>query len=182
MRRILAVVAVGAAMLTVAGPASGDTTATDTSSVTADMANTLEASFPSAYAWGALNAGAGGTTSAEQVVNVKSNQTWGVKTSTDLADGKMKEWTGSAYVTLTPKILTNALQWRLSRLGGTAQSSTFAAYTSTEALVTGTRPTTSDAGTDVGVTYKQVVSYADVSAGALNDYRGGVNYNVAQGF
>lgn len=181
MKRI-SVLAACAAMLIVAAPASAATTASGTSSVTADVANTLEASFPSAYAWGSLNAGSAGNESTEQTLNVKSNQTWGVKISSDLTDGKMKEWTGSAYVTTSPKILTNALNWRLSSLGGTAQSTTYAALSSTEALATGSQAITSDSGTNVGVKYKQVVSYADVAAGVTNDYRLLSSYNVSQGF
>ncbi len=181
MKRILILVAVGATGLAIAGPASAATSATGTSSVTADVASTLEATFPSAYAWGSLNVGSAGNESIEQFVNVKSNQTWGMKTSTDIGSGKMTEWTGSGYVALTPKVLTNALRWKLSSVGGTAQSSSYAAYSSTEALVTGSQPVTSDSGTDVGVSYKQVLSYADANAG-LNDYRILVNYNVAQGF
>jgi hypothetical protein len=182
MKRITTVLGAVAALMIAAAPASAATSATGGSSVTADVANTLEASFPAAYAWGSLNAGATGNESAEQVVNVKSNATWGVKTSTDLVDGKPKEWTGSAYVAITPKVLTNALQWRMSTLGGVAQATSFAAYSSTEALVTGTQPISSDAGTNVGATYKQVVSYADVAAGVTNDYRILANYNVSQGF
>ncbi len=178
MKRILILVAVGSTGLAIAGPASAATTDTGTSSVTADVANTLEASFPSDYPWGNLSPGSAGTESAEQVLNVKSNQTWGVKTSTDIASGKMTEWTGALYAL---KVLTNALQWKLSSLGGTAQGTSYAAYSSTEALVTGSQPVTSDSGTNVGVKYKQVVSYGDVNAG-VNDYRILVNYNVAQGF
>ncbi len=180
MKRI-AVLAAVAAMLTAAAPASAATTASGTSSVTADVANTLEATFPSAYAWGSLNAGSAGNESTEQTLNVKSNQTWGVKIASDLTDGKMKEWTGSAYVSTSPKILTNALNWRVSSVGGSAQATTYAALSSTEALVSGSQPITSDSGTDVGVKYKQVVSYADVAAGT-NDYRLLASYNVSQGF
>jgi hypothetical protein len=181
MRRTLIALVTGTALLAAVAPASADTSATGSSSVTADVASTLEATFPGAYAWGALDAGAAGNTSAAQVVNVKSNQTWGVKTSTDLANGRMKEWDGTGYVAASPKVLTNALQWRLSSLGGVSQATTFASYTGTDALVTGSKPSTDDSGTDVGVSYKQVISYADLSAGA-NDYRVQVNYNVSQGF
>ncbi len=180
MKRISAMAAV-AGILVAAAPASAATTASGTSSVTADVANTLEASFPTAYAWGSLNAGSSGNESAEQTLNVKSNQTWGVKISSDLTDGKMKEWTGSAYVTTSPKILANALSWRLSSIGGTPQSGTYAALSSTEALAAGTQAITSDSGTNLGVKYKQVVSYGDVAAGT-NDYRLEASYNVQQGF
>ncbi len=182
MNRILTTLIAAAALLVAAAPASAATSATGNSSVTADVANTLEATFPGAYAWGNLNAGTAGNESTEQTTNVKSNQTWGLKVSSDLTDGKMKEWAGAAYVTVSPDILTNALTWRLSSLGGVAQSTSYAGLSSTEALVTGSQPITSDSGTNVGTKYKQVVSYADEAVGALNDYRIQVNYNASQGF
>lgn len=167
--------------LAAAPAASAATSATDTSTVTADIVNTLEATFPADYAWGeSLSPGA--NTSSEQNTTVKSNATWGVKISSDLADGRMKEALAGTYVALTPKVLASPLEWRLSTLGGAAQgSTTFAALSSTEALITGTRPATSDSGTGVGVTYRQPVSYSDVNAG-LSDYKIVVNYSVAQGF
>jgi hypothetical protein len=182
MKRIFTVLAAGAAVIAAAAPASAATSGAGTSSVTADVAPTLEATFPSAYAWGNLNAGAAGNESVEQTVTVKSNQTWGVKIASDLLDGKMKEWDGTAYVATTPKVLTNALNWRMSSLAGAVQATSFAGLSSTEALVTGTQAITSDAGTAVGMKYKQVVSYADVAAGASNDYRIQANFNVSQGF
>lgn len=173
--RAIFLATVGLALL----PAHGALAATGTQSVTADVANTLAATFPAAYAWGNLAAGAA-STSAEQTVNVKSNALWGLKLSTDIADGRMTEWNGTAYVA-SPKVLTNALNWRMSSLGGVAQGTAFAALTSTPALVTGSQAITSDSGTDVGVTYRQTVSYADTSAGA-NDYRVLVTFDASQGY
>ncbi len=175
----LALTALGA--LAAPGIASAATSATGNQSVTADIANTLEASFPGSYGWGDLDAGTTGNTSAEQTLTVKSNAAWGVKVASDLVDGKMKEWTGAAYVPVVPKVLTNALTWRLSSLGGTGQGTSFAALSSVQALVSGTQAATSDSGVAVGVTYKQVVSYADPNAG-VNDYRLLVSYDVAQGY
>lgn len=157
------------------------TTASGSQSVTADVANTLEATFPGSYAWGNLDAGTAGNTSSAQTVNVKSNATWGVKASTDQTGGQMKEWTGAAYVASSPKVLTNALTWRVSQIGATPQATSFAAFTSTPALATGSQAITSDAGVDVSFLFKQLVSYADANAGS-NDYRVLVNYDVAQGW
>lgn len=158
------------------------TSASGSQSVTADIADTLEATFPSPYAWGNLDAGATGNISAVQTVNVKSNKAWGVKASTDQAGGQMKEWDGAAYVVASPKVLTNALDWRMSALGGVAQGTAFAPFTNTPALAVTTQPITSDAGVDVSFLYKQIISYGDVNAGVSNDYRILVGYDVAQGF
>lgn len=163
-----------------ASVAHAATSAAGSQSVTADVANTLEATFPGAYAWGALDAGLG-STSDEQVINVRSNGFWGVQVASDISDGRMTEWTGAAYVTPTPKVLTDPLTWRLSSLGGVAQATSFAPISSVQALVTGTRPATSDAGVDVGLRYLQDISYADESAGS-NDYRVLVSFDVAQGY
>lgn len=172
---LIALIALGLPATTLAA-----TSATGTQSVTADIADTLEATFPAAYAWGNLNAGAAGNVSTEQVVNVKSNQSWGVKAATDEAGGLMREWNGAAYA--GGKVLVNPLNWRLSSLGGTPQSTSFAAFTSTPALVTGGNTTFSDSGVDVGVKFSQLISYTDVAAGVTNDYRTLVTYQVAQGF
>jgi len=162
-------------------PAQAALAVTGNQSITADVSPTLQATFPADYAWGNLSPGAAGNTSTEQTINVKSNAAWGVKISSDLTDGRMKEWNGSAYVSSSPKILTNALTWRLSSLGGSAQGTSFAAISSTQAPVTTTQPITGDSGTDVGVTYKQVISFADANAGT-NDYRLAVTYDAAQGY
>jgi hypothetical protein len=171
----------GLAVLTLAATAGAATSAAGSQSVTADVANTLEATFPGAYAWGSLDAGGTGTISDEQVVNVRSNASWGVQVASDVSDGRMTEWTGAAYVTPTPKVLTNDLEWRMSSLGGVAQGTSFASLSNVQALVTGTQPTTSDAGVDVGLRYRQAISYADESAGS-NDYRVLVSFDVAQGY
>lgn len=161
------------------GAATAATSATGSQSVTADINDTLEATFPSAYAWGNLDPGS--NTSAAQTVNVKSNASWGAKASTDDVGGRMTEWNGTTYVAVTPKVLTNALNWRLSALGGVAQVTSFAAFTSTPALVTGSQGLTGDSGVDVALTYNQVISYADAKAGT-NDYRTLVSFDVAQGY
>ncbi len=169
------------ALLGMPAGAQAATSATGDQSVTGDVADTLEATFPSAYAWGSLSAGAAGNESAEQTLTVKSNKAWGVKISSDIASGKMTEFDGTGYVALTPKVLTNALQWRLSSLAGAAQSTSYAAISSTQASLTTGQAATSDTGTAVGTKFKQVISYSDVSAG-VNDYRILGKYDVAQGY
>jgi hypothetical protein len=182
MKQFFAVLSAIAAFMIIAAPASAGTTASGNSSVTADVVPTLEATFPSAYAWGDLNAGVAGNVSSEQTVNVKSNATWGVKTATDDAGGQLTEWDGVGYDASSPKVLIHPLQWRLSHLDGIAQGTSFVDYNSTSVLVTtNAEAVTPDAGVDVDATYKQTVSYGDFVAG-VNDYRILVNYSVSQGF
>lgn len=168
--------ATAAAFLGLAAPASA---VTGTQSVTADVANTLAATFPSAYAWGDLAAGATHT-STSQGVTVWSNAPWGVQVSSDLADGRMKEWDGSAYVA-SAKILTNALQWRLATLGGVAQGTSYAAVSSTPATATTVQPLTGDSGVALGVLLRQAVSYADERV-SPRSYRLQLTYDAAQGY
>ena len=176
--RIPGIAAVAAAVLAPAVPAHA---VTGQQSVTADVANTLEATFPSAYAWGDLVPGPSGNTSAAQSLTVKSNALWGVQVSTDLSDGRMKEFNGSAYVAVTPKILTNPLQWRLSVLGGVAQGTSFAALSSTPASATSSQGITGDSGTALGFLLHQVASYADQRV-SPNLYRVQLTYDAAQGY
>ena len=138
----------------------------------------LTASFPSAYAWPALAPGTTAT-SAEQTVSVTSNRSWGLEIASDRADGRSRQWTGSAYGSLA---LTDPMQWRTTSIGGTPQASSFANLTGT-----GTKAVTGQAASAgaiaVGVTYRQQVSYADEAAlPAGNTYRQNVSYTAQQGF
>jgi hypothetical protein len=144
----------------------------------------LEATFPAPYAWGALDAGARGTKSAEQVITVTSNEPWGVRVASDLADGRMKEWDGTGYVTASPKSLVNPLEWTLTRIDAATQPLSFTAFSSTAASMLSEQPSTcatTCATAEIGVQYRQVVSYADAAAG-VNDYRIDVIYEAGQGF
>lgn len=144
----------------------------------------LEATFPGAYVWGPLDAGNSGNVSAEQVITVTSTEPWGVRISSDLADGRMKEWTGTAYVSSAPKVLGNPLTWGLTRIGATPQTPAYQALSSSAAsVVSGVASTctTTCGSTEIGVRYRQVVGYGDVSAGA-NDYRIEVSFDAAHGF
>jgi hypothetical protein len=144
----------------------------------------LEATFPPDYAWGQLNPGAAGNESPDQVITVTSNAPWGVTIASDLADGRMKEWNGSAYVATGAKVLSQPLGWSLSRIGAAAQPLSFRALSSTPATVVSDRPTTCTLTCDsaqIAVRYRQAVSFADAPAGT-NDYRIEVTYVAAQGF
>jgi hypothetical protein len=170
-------------VLAAAPGASAATTASGSQAITGTPTAQLAATFPSAYAFGTLTVGGAGNTSTEQVVNVKSNASWGVKISSDQAAGKMREWDGAAYVG-GGNILANAMQWALTTLGGTPVGSpSYANLSSTATLVTTGQARTADAGVDVGTTFKQLVSYGDeASLAGSNTYRVLVTYDAAQGF
>lgn len=144
----------------------------------------LEATFPANYVWGALDAGSSGNVSAEQVITVTSTDPWGVRIASDVADGRMKEWTGTAYVSTAPKTLANALTWALTRIAVTPQTPSYQALSSTPAsVVSGQAGTCTEtcSSKEVAVRYRQVVSFGDVAAGS-NDYRIEVSFEAAQGF
>lgn len=170
------------AALALAPSAVAATTASGSQSVTGTPTAQLAATFPSAYSFGTLTVGGAGNTSTEQIVNVKSNASWGVKIASDQAAGKMREWDGSAYA--GTNILANALQWALTSTGGTPVGSpSYAALSSSSTLLVGSQARTSDAGVDVGTTFNQLVSYADEqSLAGGHSYRVLVTYDAAQGF
>jgi len=169
--------------LAAAPSAQAATTASGSQAITGTPTAQLAATFPSNYAFGTLVVGAANNTSTEQVVNIKSNASWGVKISSDQAAGKMREWDGSAYVA-AGNILTNAMQWALTTLGGTPVGSpSYADLSSTATLVTTGQSRTGDSGVDVASTFKQLVSYGDqASLTGGHSYRVLVTYDAAQGF
>ena len=144
----------------------------------------LEATFPPDYAWGTLTVGGAGNEAAEQVLAVTSNESWGVKISSDLADGRMTEWNGLAYVPASAKVLAKPLQWTLARIGAVAQPASYQAISGTAATVVSAQSSTCTetcASKEVAVRYRQAAGFADAPAGA-NDYRLLVTYEAAQGF
>lgn len=77
--------------------------------------------------------------------------------------------------------MTNALQWRLSEVGGADPGSSFAALPTVRTDVTTGHAQTSDAGADGKVGYRQQTSFDDdVLAGGL-DYRLLITYTALQG-
>lgn len=181
MRIILFFVLVLAAGALVASNAQAATSASGSQSVTGKPKGQLEATFPGAYNfadWDLLT----DNFSSEQTVNVKSNKSWGVKVSSDQAAGLMREWDGSAYV-VAGETLGAALNWANTSFDGTPIGSpSYAALSSSQALVTGTKPKTGNAGKDVGVTYRQYVDYNDNADIGADTYRILVTFDAAQGF
>ena len=164
----------------VAPAAQAATSATGSQSVTGTPQAQLEATFPSSYAFSDFSIMTNNL-STEQVVNVKSNKAWGVKVSSDQTTGLMREWNGSAYVT-SGKVLTSALNWANTSYDGSAVTPTYAAMSSTQALVAGSKPKTGNSGKNVGVTFRQFVDYNDDADLGSNTYRILVAYDAAQGF
>ncbi|MFL5825296.1 MAG: hypothetical protein ACJ76V_02110 [Thermoleophilaceae bacterium] len=165
--------------LALSAPAFGATNASGSQAVTGAPDPTLTASFPSDYSWGSWAIGSGNV-SGEQITNVKSNEQWGLKVSSDQAGGLMRRWNGSSYVTGQ---LANPLQWANTSIGASVVGSpAFGDLSSTPALVAGSQAITADSGTDVGVKFKQLVSYADDASLGTDVYRILVSYDAAQGF
>jgi hypothetical protein len=147
----------------------------------------LEVTWPAAsLALGTVNAGTT-TLSGEQTMTVSSNLDYGVKVASDLADGRMKEWTGAAYVGASPKILTSALDVAKTSYNGTTYTPAWHALTSTPFLLgTNLGPTDCLIGLfcgsrDLGVKYRLRTSFADRRA-SPNSYRILVTYTADHGF
>jgi hypothetical protein len=144
----------------------------------------LEVSFPPDFAWGQLDPGPAGNDSAEQMIAVTSNELWGLRVASDLTDGRMTEWTGSAYVSTAPKVLSHALRWSLSSIDTVGEPPSYEALSSAPGAVLSSRPSTCPgacSSAQIGVRYRQLVSFADEPGGA-NNYRIQVTYDAGQGF
>lgn len=179
MRSVLALM-VGLAILATWFPYGNPTAiaATSTSgntSVTCNVASMVEAAIPAQLSFGDILPGAVGAESPVFNITVKSNTTWGMKIKSDLADGRMKEWTGTSYAA-SPKVLSRALEWKEDTSGS------YAAISGTEAVVVTGKSPTSDLGTIVGLRFKQVVSYADSRLENGNTYHILIFYTISQNY
>ena len=138
--------------------------------------------------------GAGTTTiSAEQLINISSSSDFGVKVSSDLVDGRMKEWTGAAYAA-SPKILTTPLDVAKTSYNGATNAPAWQALTSTPSLF-GTGSGQGFGPTDcltvivtyvcgsrnLGVKYRLRTSFADRRVNP-NSYRILVTYTADHAF
>lgn len=162
------------AALALAPTAHAATSGTGSQALTADVEATLTATFPGDHVFADLVPGTS-TLSAGQTLNVKSNLSWGVRLDPDAA--AMRPHDGSSY---SGSALQNALEWRVSELGGSDPGAAFAALSGNLTDVATGRSQTTDAGEDVEVTYRQTTSFADevLSSGA---YRILVVYTALQG-
>jgi hypothetical protein len=163
--------------LLAAAPASAATTQAQNQVITGAPTPQLVATFPGDFGLGSFAAGAT-TSSSEQVLNVKSNGSWGLRISADSAN--MRRWNGSAYVAGS---LSSPLTWARTSQGGTPVGSpTYSAIGTSAANVVTGQAVTTDSGTDVGVTFRQAVSYGDDAALGSDVYRVVVTYAAGQAF
>ncbi len=146
----------------------------------------LEASFPADVSLGtALDAGTT-TTSAQQSVVVSSNQSWGLRIQSDLADGRMRQWNGSAYVA-SPRNLTNPLTWGLTSLGGIPQTPSYTALTSSPTTVVTAQGATgcvlglACGTTTVGIRQRLTTTFSDRRV-SPDTYRLRVTYTASHGY
>lgn len=147
----------------------------------------IQATWPGgSVALGTVNAGTT-TISPEQLITVSANQSWGIRISSDLANGRMREWTGSAYATPTPRTLSQPLQWARSTLAGVPQTPSWASLSSTPAAVVSGRGATGCVlgalcGVETtGVKFRLTTGFSDRRA-APNSYRILVTYDASLGF
>lgn len=106
-----------------------------------DAGPCIEATFPSALDLGSSLAGST-TISAEQAITVSSNDSWGLKISSDLGDGRMAQFDGSVYVA-SGRVLSDPLRWSLSSIDTTSYALGFSALSSSPAAVVSGRAATS---------------------------------------
>lgn len=141
---------------------------------------------PASLAIGSLDAGATVVT-AEQTLTISSNVAYGVKVSADQATGRMKEWTGAAYVASSPKVMTTALDVAKTSYNGATYAPAWQALSSTPYLLgTGLGPTDCLIGLlcgshDLGVKYRVRGSFSDRRA-SPNSYRILVTYTADHAF
>lgn len=141
----------------------------------------------SPLALGTANAGAT-LISGEQTLTISSNLSYGVKVSSDLADGRMKEWTGAAYVAAAPKTMATPLDVAKTSYQGTTYTPSWHALSSTPFLLgTSLGPTDCLIGLlcgthALGVKYRLRPSFSDRRAGPTGSYRVLVTYTADHAF
>jgi hypothetical protein len=146
----------------------------------------LQLTMPAPVALGTMDAGTT-TISAEHALVISSNAGYGVKVSSDLVDGRMKQWTGAAYVATSPKILSAPLEVARSSYDGMPSALTWHGLTATPFLLgTGLGPTACVIGLlcgthTLGVKYRQRTAFADRRA-SPDSYRVLVTYTADHGF
>jgi len=136
-------------------PTDASTSNQATVPVTCRVVAALEASFPGAVSLGNLNVGAPAALSAPQTVTVRSNAPWALKVRSDAQDGRMRQWTGTAYAAPTPKTMSEPLEWKRQ------DAADFAPISGNEAVVAAGMPPTGSAGATISVVFRQAASYDD---------------------
>jgi hypothetical protein len=108
-----------------------------------------------------------------------------VRIQSDLVDGRMKQFNGTNYVG-SARILTNPLTWGLTSIGGVAQTPSYVALSSSQAVVVSGRPAhcilnVLCGSSTVGVRHRLTTSFADRRV-SPHSYRVLVTYTVEHGF
>lgn len=160
-------------------PVQADQTASNTTTVAANIAESIAVTqWPESLLNLAGEVVPGqSVVSGPLVIQVKSNATWGLKISSDLPDGRMKEFDSStaAYVS-NGLVLSTPLQWSTDVAGPWQDLS------STEASVVAGQPPTGDSGTSVTIYVRLQAGYDDLPLSTGHEYRillrytAGVNY------
>lgn len=145
----------------------------------------IQATLPPAVGLGTPTAGST-TTSAEQAITVSSNDSWGLRISSDLGDGRMAQFDGSGYVA-SGRVLSDPLRWSLSSIGTTSHPLNFSALSSSAATVVSGRAATScvlllGCGNEtVRVRFAQTLRFSDRPVAPMT-YRIKVTYVAQHGF
>lgn len=143
----------------------------------------LNVDFPTSPV--ALGTRYSGTTAdvAGGTFTISANQPWGLRIRSDHASGRLRAWSGGAYAP-GGAVSTHPLRWRAASIAGVAQSTSFAALSSTAATVAGSLPATSCvlgalcSSVSVALEYRWQTAFADPPG----SYRVEVTHEVALGF
>lgn len=148
-------------VLFLASTAANATGATGTTAVVCNVANAIEASFPSQVALGDLVPSNSGYHETAIQASVRSNAPWKLTIRCDQADGKMSEWNGTSYVENGRK-LALPLNWKLAG----QPASAYRAVSGQDAVVLQEAPATGSIGQTVSIDLGQKASYDDLRLAA----------------
>lgn len=141
----------------------------------------IDVTWPSgSVAFGTVPAGTT-TTSAVQTLGVSANTSWGIRVSADRTGGRPTEWNGSSYVSTSPKVMANPLQWARDGTSTYTDLSTTATSVLTGQSATSCVLGLACGSVNVGLRLRLRTSYSDRRA-SPNNYRLLVTYDARTGF
>ena len=136
--------------------------------VTCNVLSAIKGSFPISLDLGQIEPN-NSEISEMQFVNVLSNVQWTPNIRADTEDGRLKEWTGTQYAS---KSLPSPLEWKLQ------ESTGFQPLSQSDKTVVADMPPTGRNGTDIGILFRQQVSYDDTPLQESHSYRIMVTYTA----